>query len=88
MKSATSSTRLPCLPWCMASAERTRSNHAWNAALAFEAGNLRGRTAPLGLSLGDRFCLALAHAMRVPAVTADQAWRKLAPDPQCLCIRE
>lgn len=57
-------------------------------ALAFDAGVLRGRTAVFGLSLGDRFCLALARSMGVPAVTADQVWKKLEPDPRCLCIRD
>ena len=57
-------------------------------ALSFDAGVLRVRTMSIGLSLGDRFCLALARTMRVPAVTADQAWKKLEPDPQCLCIRD
>lgn len=27
-----------------------------------------------GLSLGDRFCIALAQALGAPIVTADQAW--------------
>lgn len=31
----------------------------------------------LGLSLGDRACLALATGRNVPAVTADRAWKKL-----------
>jgi ribonuclease VapC len=31
----------------------------------------------LGLSLGDRACLALAHATDATAVTADQAWEDL-----------
>jgi PIN domain nuclease of toxin-antitoxin system len=34
-----------------------------------------GRTA--GLSLGDRCCLALAHRLAAPAVTADAAWARL-----------
>lgn len=29
-----------------------------------------------GLSLGDRFCIALAQATSAPIVTADQAWAK------------
>ena len=57
-------------------------------ALSFEAGVLRARTMGIGLSLGDRFCLALACTMRVPAVTADQVWKTLDPDPRCLCIRD
>jgi PIN domain nuclease of toxin-antitoxin system len=32
------------------------------------------RTRKLGLSLGDRACLALAKRLRLPAYTADRAW--------------
>ncbi len=31
-------------------------------------------TRPLGLSLADRACLALAHRTRLPALTADRSW--------------
>ena len=34
-------------------------------------------TQKLGLSLGDRACLALALRRNVPAITADQVWAKL-----------
>lgn len=34
-------------------------------------------TAPLGLSLGDRACLALAAVRKAPAWTADRTWRSL-----------
>ena len=33
-----------------------------------------------GLSLGDRFCLALAKRLGVPAYTADRAWKDVATD--------
>ncbi len=49
-------------------------------ALAWEAGSLRAATASAGLSLGDRFCLALAKRLGVPAYTADKAWRDIAAD--------
>ncbi len=49
-------------------------------ALAWEAGNLRAATASAGLSLGDRFCLALAKRLGVPAYTADKAWKDIAGD--------
>jgi ribonuclease VapC len=39
--------------------------------------SLLPRTRPLGLSLGDRACLALAMARRIPAITADRSWLKL-----------
>jgi PIN domain nuclease of toxin-antitoxin system len=41
------------------------------------AASLRPTTDPLGLSLGDRACLALALTRSLPAITADQAWRKV-----------
>lgn len=47
-------------------------------ALAWEAGNLRSVTASAGLSLGDRFCLALAKRVGASAYTADKAWKDIA----------
>lgn len=47
-------------------------------ALAQLAGRLRSVTAEAGLSLGDRFCLALAIRDGLPAWTADKAWRTVA----------
>lgn len=47
-------------------------------ALATRAGNLRAATAKAGLSLGDRFCLALAYRDGLPALTADRQWRGVA----------
>lgn len=44
---------------------------------AIVAGNLRGATRGLGLSLGDRCCLALARDMDAPLMTADRAWQQL-----------
>ncbi|MGA9389284.1 MAG: type II toxin-antitoxin system VapC family toxin [Candidatus Sulfotelmatobacter sp.] len=41
------------------------------------AGGLLPRTRPLGLSLGDRACLALGMALKVPIYTADRAWKNL-----------
>ena len=43
---------------------------------AWEAAQLRPLTKQYGLSLGDRACLALAHKLNVPAVTADKEWSK------------
>ena len=45
--------------------------------LAYAAGALRTPTRHLGLSLGDRACLALAQRLGLPALTADQAWATL-----------
>jgi ribonuclease VapC len=41
------------------------------------AGWLRPQTRSLGLSLGDRACLALAIALKAPVYTADRAWKNL-----------
>lgn len=46
--------------------------------LATIAGRLRAATAEAGLSLGDRFCLALALRDGLPALTADKTWRTIA----------
>ncbi len=41
------------------------------------AGNLVAQTRALGLSLGDRACLALGLALKAPVYTADKSWKKL-----------
>jgi ribonuclease VapC len=41
------------------------------------AGDLVTQTRHLGLSLGDRACLALGIALKVPVYTADKSWKKL-----------
>jgi PIN domain nuclease of toxin-antitoxin system len=41
------------------------------------AGSLVTQTRALGLSLGDRACLALAITLRAPVYTTEQAWKKL-----------
>jgi len=41
------------------------------------AGDLVTQTRHLGLSLGDRACLALGIALDVPVYTAEKAWKKL-----------
>ncbi len=50
---------------------------AFDAAQAKVAGDLVTQTRPLGLSLGDRACLALGIALNLPVYTAERAWRKL-----------
>jgi len=44
---------------------------------ALEAARLRPKTRPLGLSLGDRACLALGLRLGLPVLTADRAWAEL-----------
>lgn len=41
------------------------------------AGDLVAQTRPLGLSLGDRACLALGIALGAAVYTADQSWKGL-----------
>lgn len=50
---------------------------AADAGLAWEAGRLRAVTAEAGLSLGDRFCIALAKREGLPAWTGDKAWKAI-----------
>lgn len=51
-------------------------------ALAQMAGRLRAVTAGHGLSLGDRFCLALAQRDGLPAWTRNQSWKAVAEADQ------
>ncbi|HET7215469.1 MAG TPA: type II toxin-antitoxin system VapC family toxin [Terriglobia bacterium] len=54
-----------------------REATAFTAEHARTAGSLIGQTRPLGLSLGDRACLALGLALKAPVYTADKSWRNL-----------
>lgn len=47
---------------------------AFDEAQALATGILREATRSLGLSLGDRACLALGMAEGIPIVTTDRAW--------------
>jgi len=49
-----------------------------DTALSYEAGMLRPITLKGGLSLGDRYCLALAKREGVPALTAERRWLDIA----------
>ncbi len=48
--------------------------------LALEAAAIYPLTRRAGLSLGDRFCLALAKRLNLPALTGDRRWREVADD--------
>jgi len=48
--------------------------------MAIDAGLLRAVTDRAGLSLADRFCLALARRLAVPVLTSDRNWSKVARD--------
>ena len=55
--------------------------HALGAAL------LRAHTKPWGLSLGDRFCLALGLEERLPVLTAERRWKELNVGVNVVLIR-
>ena len=55
-------------------AEMQLDVHGHDLAAALAAGHLRPVTRSAGLSLADRACLALARALRLPALTTDRSW--------------
>lgn len=55
--------------------------------LALSAGLLRVQTRHLGLSVGDRACLALAQREELPVLTGDRAWARLDVGVQVVLIR-
>lgn len=60
---------------------------AADEAQALAAGLLREKTRRLGLSLGDRFCLALAQEAAAPVLTSDRAWKDLDLGVEIVLIR-
>ena len=59
----------------------------FTAAHALLAGQLRASTRALGLSLGDRACLATAMLEKRPVLTADRAWLRLDLGVEIVSIR-
>lgn len=51
------------------------------------AAAIEPQTGPLGLSLGDRACLALALTRNQAAITADKAWLQMDLPVQVVAIR-
>lgn len=49
----------------------------FDADMAYQSAYLRRVTREKGLSLGDRACLALAAAEKLPTLTADRVWAEL-----------
>ena len=50
---------------------------AYDESQALLAAELLPKTVSKGLSLGDRACLALALAKKLPVLTGDRAWKSL-----------
>jgi PIN domain nuclease of toxin-antitoxin system len=55
--------------------------------LAYRAGLMAPDAKTLGLSLGDRCCLALAERERGTVLTADRVWLKWKGKAKVVCIR-
>ena len=53
------------------------SIHALDEAMARDVAVLRPLTRRVGLSLGDRACLALARSLGLPVLTAERIWTSL-----------
>jgi PIN domain nuclease of toxin-antitoxin system len=60
---------------------------AFDAEQAQIAASMLGKTRKVGLSLGDRACLALAIKTSLPAFTTDRAWEKCAVGVKVVKIR-
>lgn len=61
---------------------------AFDHTLAQAAATLRPATRALGLSIGDRACLALAQQLGATALTADRPWVQLDLGIAIECIRK
>jgi ribonuclease VapC len=59
----------------------------FDEASAYETARLRALTRSLGLSLGDRACLALGRQLALPVLTADKNWSKAEIDLEVRVIR-
>jgi len=51
--------------------------HTFDVEAAYQTGALREPTRSLGLSLGDRACLALGQQLTASVLTSDRNWREL-----------
>lgn len=60
---------------------------SFDEGLALSAGLLRAQTRHLGLSVGDRACLALAQREGLPVLTGDRAWARLDVGVEVVLIR-
>lgn len=53
----------------------------------FRAGMLRPSTKLIGLSFGDRACLALGISLNLPILTADRLWASLSLEVEIQVVR-
>lgn len=60
---------------------------SFNIEHANKASELFQVTSPLGLSLGDRACLATGIIEKMPVITADQIWQKASLPLKIILIR-
>lgn len=60
---------------------------AFDRDLAYASGRLRSQTKSLGLSFGDRACLALGAQLGIAVLTSDRAWASLALSVKITVIR-
>lgn len=61
--------------------------HPFDVELAFQTGILRPQTRELGLSLGDRACVALGLQLGIPVLTTDRNWKSLDVGVEVRAIR-
>jgi PIN domain nuclease of toxin-antitoxin system len=61
--------------------------HPFDRELAYRTGVLRTVTKELGLSLGDRACIALGRQLQRPVLTTDRNWRYLKLEIEIRVIR-
>ena len=60
----------------------------FDAGQALGCARLRGSTRSLGLSIGDRACLALAEQLSLSVITTDRAWSALTVAVPIRVLRE
>ncbi|NNM59012.1 MAG: type II toxin-antitoxin system VapC family toxin [Legionellales bacterium] len=54
---------------------------------AYIAAEWYTKSKSLGLSLGDRACLALASSQKIPVITADRVWGKIDKEIEVILLR-
>jgi PIN domain nuclease of toxin-antitoxin system len=61
--------------------------HVFDEEAAIRVGLLKNATKSLGLSLGDRACIALGQSLDCPVLTADRIWTKMNFGIEIILIR-